>query len=78
MLPLSLEQPNGIQNDVMSWAWASGGSMMKDGLPDVTNDQVRSASEFIKGLWDAGVIAPGPFSMREQDKVEEFTNAAPA
>jgi len=74
VLPLSLEQPNGIQNDVMSWAWASGGSMMKDGLPDVTNDQVRSASEFIKGLWDAGVIAPGSFSMREQDKVEEFTN----
>jgi multiple sugar transport system substrate-binding protein len=74
VLPLSLEQPNGIQNDVMSWVWASGGSMMKDGLPDVTNDQVRSASEFIKGLWDAGVIAPGSFSMREQDKVEEFTN----
>ena len=74
VLPLSLEQPNGIQNDVMSWVWASGGSMMKDGLPDVTNDQVRSAAEFIKGLWDAGVIAPGSFSMREQDKVEEFTN----
>ncbi len=53
--------------------------MMKDGLPDATNDQVRSASEFIKGLWDAGVVSPpGPRSMREQDKVEEFTNAAPA
>ena len=23
-LPLSLEAPNGIQNDVMSWVWASG------------------------------------------------------
>ena len=30
--------------------------------------------EYIKGLYDAGVIAPGAFSMREQDKVEEFAN----
>lgn len=74
ILPLSLEQPNGIQNDVMSWVWASGGSMMKDGKPDLTNDDVRSAMEYIKGLYDANVIAPGAFSMREQDKVEEFVN----
>jgi multiple sugar transport system substrate-binding protein len=30
VLPLSLESPNGIQNDVMSWVWASGGSMLTD------------------------------------------------
>jgi multiple sugar transport system substrate-binding protein len=74
VLPLSMEQPNGIQNDVMSWLWASGGSMMKDGKPDLTNADVRSAMEYIKGLYDAGVIALGSFSMKEQDKVEEFTN----
>jgi multiple sugar transport system substrate-binding protein len=74
VLPLSMEQPNGIQNDVMSWVWASGSSMMKDGQPDLTNEDVRSAMEYIKGLYDAGVIAPGSFSMKEQDKVEEFTN----
>jgi len=75
VLPLSMEQPNGIQNDVMSWVWASGGSMLKDGQPNlVDNEDVASAMEFIKGLYDAGVIAPGAFSMREQDKVEEFTN----
>ena len=69
-----MEQPNGIQNDVMSWLWASGGSMMKDGKPDLTNDGVRSTMEYIKGLYDAGVIAPGAFAMKEQDKVEEFVN----
>lgn len=74
VLPLSLEQPNGIQNDVMSWVWASGGSMMADGQPDLTNDAVRSVAEYIKGLWDAGVVAPGAFTMVEQDKVEEFVN----
>ena len=26
-------EPNGVQNDVMSWVWASGKSMLKDGQP---------------------------------------------
>ncbi|WP_347344752.1 sugar ABC transporter substrate-binding protein [Microbacterium sp.] len=74
VLPLSLEAPNGVQNDVMSWVWASGGTMLEDGQPDLTNDDVHSAVDFIKGLWDDKVIAPGSFTMKEQDKVEEFTN----
>lgn len=74
ILPLSLEAPNGIQNDVMAWVWASGGSMLNNGQPDLLNEDVRSAVEYIKGLYDAGFISPGAFSMREQDKVEEFTN----
>lgn len=73
-LPLSLETPNGIQNDVMSWVWASGGSMLKDGKPDLTNADVASATDFIQGMWNDGSVAPGSFSMKEQDKVEEFTN----
>ncbi len=75
ILPLSPEAPNGIQNDVMSWVWASGGSMLKDGKPDLSNDEVKSAVEFIQGMWDKEVIAPGALTMKEQDKVEEFTNA---
>lgn len=74
VLPLSTENPNGIQNDVMSWVWASGASMLKDGKPDVTNSDVKSAATFIKGLYDAKVISPGTFTMQEQDKVNEFTN----
>jgi multiple sugar transport system substrate-binding protein len=73
-LPLSLEAPNGVQNDVMSWVWASGGSMLADGQPDLTNAQVTDATEYIQQLWGSGVIAPGSFTMKEQDKVEEFTN----
>lgn len=74
VLPLSLEAPNGVQNDVMSWVWASGGSMLADGQPDLTNADVTSAVDFIGGLWDDGVVASGSFTMKEQDKVEEFTN----
>jgi multiple sugar transport system substrate-binding protein len=75
IVPLSLEAPNGIQNDVMSWVWASGGSMLTaDGQPDVTNAEVASAVQFVADLDAAGVIAPGAATLKEQDKVEEFTN----
>lgn len=74
VLPLSLQAPNGVQNDVMSWVWASGGSMLEDGRPNLTNDGVISALEFIKEMYDAGVISPGSFAKQEQDKVEEFVN----
>jgi multiple sugar transport system substrate-binding protein len=74
VLPLSLQTPNGIQNDVMSWVWASGKSMLKDGKPDVENEAVVGALTYIKSLQDAGVISPGIFAKKEQDKVEEFVN----
>jgi multiple sugar transport system substrate-binding protein len=74
VMPLSLEAPNGVQNDVMSWAWGSGQSMLKDGKPNLMNPEIKGSVEYVKGLWDAGTIAPGSFTMKEQDKVEEFTN----
>ena len=74
VLPLSLQNPGGIQNDVMSWVWASGASMLKDGKPDVENSAVVGTLTYVKSLQDAGVISPGVFAKREQEKVEEFAN----
>ena len=74
VLPLSLQVPNGAQNDVMSWVWASGQSMLKDGKPNVDNPAVVDALTFIKSLKDAGVISPGIDAKKEQDKLEEFVN----
>jgi multiple sugar transport system substrate-binding protein len=73
-LPLDTAVPNGIQNDVMSWLWASGGSMLQDGKPALTSAPVKSTVDYVKSLNDAGVIAPGSLTMKEQDKVEKFTN----
>jgi multiple sugar transport system substrate-binding protein len=73
-LPLDTAVPNGVQNDVMSWLWASGGSMLtKDGKPDLTGQGVKSTVAYVKSLNDAGAIAPGALTMKEQDKVEKFT-----
>ncbi|MEV8510714.1 sugar ABC transporter substrate-binding protein [Dactylosporangium sp. NPDC051484] len=74
VLPLDTAVPNGIQNDVMSWLWASGGSMLDKGKPNLTSAPVKSTVEYVKSLNDAGVIAPGSLTMKEQDKVEKFTN----
>ncbi len=74
--PLSLEQPNGIQNDTMAWLWATGGSMLDEmGMPNlVGNEELANTLEYIKSLHDAGVVAPGSFTMKENEKVEEFVN----
>lgn len=74
VLPLNLQAPNGVQNDLMSWVWASGNSMMKDGAPDLTNENVVSTLEFVQSIYDEGLISPGAFAKKEQDKVEEFVN----
>ena len=58
----------------MSWVWASGKSMLKDGQPDLTNADVVGTLEFIKSMYDEGLISPGAFAKKEQDKVEEFVN----
>jgi multiple sugar transport system substrate-binding protein len=74
VIPLSLEAPNGIQNDVMSLLWASGGSMLKNGKPNLQTTKIKDLNNYIKNLWDAKAITPGAFTLKEQDKVEEFTN----
>src|SRR5690242_14256571 len=73
-LPLDTAVPNGVQNDVMSWLWASGGHMLTEGKPNLTSAPVKSAVDYVKSLNDAGVVAPGSLTMKEQDKVEKFTN----
>jgi len=74
VLPLSLQNPGGIQNDIMSWVWASGASMLKNGKPDLESSAVVGTLTYVKSLQDAGVISPGIFAKREQEKVEEFAN----
>lgn len=72
-MPLALETANGVQNDILPWVWAGGGQILTDdGKPDLENADSVSGLEYVKELWDAGVVSPGAFSMAEQDKVEEF------
>jgi len=74
-IPMSTESPNGIQNQVMTWLWASGDSMLKDGKPNLAgNKELEEVVEFVKELFDKDLVAAGSYSMVESDMVEEFTN----
>ncbi|PKG21919.1 sugar ABC transporter substrate-binding protein [Niallia nealsonii] len=74
-IPMSTESPSGIQNNFMSWLWASGGSMLNEGKPALKkNEDLTSTVEFVKELFDSGVVAKGAYAMKEADMVEEFTN----
>lgn len=78
VLPLSLEAPNGVQNDVMSWLWADGESMLADGEPALESGAVRSVLDHIVELDEQGLIAAGGATLKEQDKVEEFSSGRAA
>lgn len=77
-LPLSLESPVGIKNDVLSWYWASGGTMRDGDGADLETDQLAELLDFFAGLNEDGLLAPGIANMLEQDKVESFANGQTA
>jgi len=71
---MNLENPTGIQNDVLSWVWSSGGKFIKDGRANLNTPEVKAVMTLMKDLYDAGAITPGINAMKEQDKIEEFVN----
>lgn len=75
IIPLSTSTPSGAQNQFMSWLWASGGSMLSDGYPNlVGNREMEQTVEFVKSLFDNDLVSPGAYSMTEPTMVEEFVN----
>ena len=74
-IPLSTEAPNGIQNQFSSWLWASGGNLLQDGKPALTdNDKLAQLVDMVKTMKDKGYLSEGAEAMKEQDMVNEFEN----
>lgn len=74
-IPLNTEAPNGIQNQFSSWLWASGGALMKDGVPALTdNEGLVAVIDLFKQMKDNGYLSDGAEAMKEQDMVNEFEN----
>jgi multiple sugar transport system substrate-binding protein len=75
IIPLTLNPPNGAQNDVMSWVWASGGSMLQNGQPHLTdNPKLTAVVNMLKEVYQDKAMFPGPDAVVETDKVENFIN----
>ena len=74
-IPLNTEAPNGIQNQFSSWLWASGGALMQDGKPALTdNEKLVAVIDLFKQMKDNGYLSDGAEAMKEQDMVNEFEN----
>lgn len=74
-IPLNTEAPNGIQNQFSTWVWASGGTLLSDGKPALTNnDTLTKVTELFKDMYGKGYLSPGVEAMKEQDMVNEFEN----
>ncbi len=74
-IPLSTEAPNGIQNQVMTWLWASGGSMLNDGLPNLEgNERLEEVVDLVKTMYDKNYLSNGAEAMQEADMTNEFIN----
>lgn len=74
-IPLNTEAPNGIQNQFSTWVWASGGSLLADGKPALTNNEtLTKVTELFKEMYDKGYLSSGVEAMKEQDMVNEFEN----
>lgn len=74
-IPLNTEAPNGIQNQLSSWIWASGGSLLKDGKPNLTDNEVAAKTvDLFKEMYEKGYMSDGIEALKEQDMVNEFEN----
>lgn len=74
VMPLGTTDSSGAR-DIMSWVWATGGSMLADSAPAlVDNPEVNGAVELWRGLVEDGLVLPGYATMQEGDKLSNFAN----
>ena len=74
VMPLGTTDSSGAR-DIMSWTWATGGSMLKDGQPALVDNQVVTDTvDFWATLVKEGLVLPGYATMQEGDKLSNFAN----
>ncbi|MGC3954934.1 MAG: sugar ABC transporter substrate-binding protein [Propionicimonas sp.] len=74
VMPLGTTDSSGAR-DIMSWTWATGGSMLKDGQPALVGNQVVTDTvDFWASLVKEGLVLPGSATMQEGDKLSNFAN----
>jgi multiple sugar transport system substrate-binding protein len=78
VIPLSLSAPNGVKNEILTWAWAGGSFAWKDGLPNLETEGVKSAVNHIAAMYKEKLVVPGAFTKVEQEKVEDFSSGRAA
>jgi multiple sugar transport system substrate-binding protein len=75
-VPLSIYSPELVQQHVFGWLWCgNGGSVAKDGFPDVVNVKHRETITFLKELYDGRWLLPESFTENTLDAMDEFASS---
>jgi multiple sugar transport system substrate-binding protein len=72
-LGLSPEDSRGIYRDVLSWIWASGILLVRDGTLDFSGRALNTALDFLSTLEEEDLLAPDSFAKTGAQRIEEFT-----
>lgn len=71
-LPINVQSPAGF--DSQAWLWASGGRFLDNRQPNFETQDVKDTLAFLQEQYQDGYVAPGAFTQKEENKVEEFTS----
>lgn len=71
-LPINVQSPAGF--DSQAWLWAAGGRFLDNRQPNFETQDVEDTLAFLQDQYQSGYVAPGAFTQKEENKVEEFTS----
>ncbi|GHU91674.1 sugar ABC transporter substrate-binding protein [Spirochaetia bacterium] len=71
-LALSPADARGVYRDVLSWIWAAGAAVTKDGAPDFSGRAITDTLAFLAQLEKEGLLAPQSFTATGAQRLEEF------
>ncbi|MDR1637244.1 MAG: extracellular solute-binding protein [Treponema sp.] len=72
-LGLSPDDSRGIYRDVLSWIWASGIFLTRDGALDFNGRALNRTLDFLALLEKESLLAPGSFEKTGEQRIGEFT-----
>lgn len=68
----------GIYQDLYSWFWASGLSIVRDGRLDFNTRQISDTLAFLQQLRKEGLLLPGALTRTKAEKLEDFISGRAA
>ncbi|MDR3192393.1 MAG: extracellular solute-binding protein [Treponema sp.] len=71
-LGLSPDDGRGVYRDILSWIWASGIPLSRDGALDFNGRALNGALDFLAALEKEKLLAPGSFEKTGEQRIGEF------
>jgi len=77
-LALGINSSRGVYDDVLTWIWAAGVQLIKDGKPQINSRQVVDSLSFLASLYSDGLLTPHFLTADFAEKLEDFISGKAA